>query len=147
MRSRSQPGADADAVTVAITTVRKHIMKTHSLLVLTGALACVTIAAPTHAARKNTPVDSKGRDCIAFIESARLQETNQGMYEHVVTAMNQCERTIYLNICYRGSTECSAITVDAGADVRTALGTKFMQPYFAIQWTLGDGPPVRQLSD
>ena len=117
-------------------------MKPHSLLALTGALACAILAAPTHAARKNTPVDDKGRDCIAFIESSRLQEANGGMYEHVVTAMNQCGRTIYLNVCYRGSMECRAITVDAGADVRTALGTKLNQPYFAIQWTFEDGPPV-----
>jgi hypothetical protein len=132
---------------VAIDMVRRHIMKTHSLLILTGAVACAILAAPTHAARKNTPVDDKGRDCIAFIESSRLQEANGGMYEHVVTATNQCGRTIYLNVCYRGTMECRAITVDAGADVRTALGTKFMQPYFAIQWSYEDGPPIRQLSD
>lgn len=122
-------------------------MNAHCRLAITFVLAAATLADQASAARKNTPVDSKGRDCIAFIESARLQETNQGMYEHVVTAMNQCERTIYLNICYRGSTECSAITVDAGADVRTALGTKFMQPYFAIQWSYEDGPPIRELSE
>ena len=122
-------------------------MKPHSLLVLSSALAGAILAAPAHAARKNTPVDDKGRDCIAFIASARLQEANEGMYEHVVTAMNQCGRIIYLNICYRGSTECSAVTVDAGADVRTALGSKFNQPYFAIQWSFEDSPPIRQMSD
>ena len=122
-------------------------MKAHFRLAFIVVLAGATIANQASAARKNTPVDDKGRDCIAFIESARLQETNQGMYEHVVTAMNQCERTIYLNVCYRGSMECRAITVDAGADVRTALGTKFMQPYFAIQSRYEDGPPIRQLSD
>lgn len=122
-------------------------MKTYSQLALTAALASTILAAPTHAARKNTPVDHNGRDCIAFIESARLQESNGGMYEHVVTAMNQCGRTIYLNVCYRGSMECRAITVDAGADVRTALGTKFNQPYFAIQWSLEDSPPIRQMSN
>lgn len=122
-------------------------MKAHFRLAFIVVLAGATIANQASAARKNTPVDDKGRDCIAFIESARLQETNQGMYEHVVTAMNQCGRTIYLNICYRASTECNAITVGAGADVRTALGIKFNQPYFAIQWSYEDGPPIRQLSD
>jgi hypothetical protein len=112
-----------------------------------AALVCASLGNQAQAARKNTPVDKNGRDCITLFESARLQESGAGMYEHFVTAINQCERTIHLHVCYRASKECSALTVAAGGDMRTALGVKFDQPYFSVQWSYDDKPAVGEMSD
>jgi len=74
--------------------------------------------------------DPLNRSCLELEAIARPHVVNPVMFDHVVSAKNNCPRQIKVKVCYYNSDKCNEITVPGYGRQDTILGTISGVKYF-----------------
>jgi hypothetical protein len=64
-----------------------------------------------------------GNPCLDVGGFARPHTVNKKLYDHVITAQNNCAQSITMQICYYGSQDCLSMDIPGGERKEAILGT------------------------
>jgi hypothetical protein len=64
-----------------------------------------------------------GKPCLSVVGFARPHIVNPNLYDHVITATNNCAQRITMRVCYYESQECIPMEIPGGERKEAILGT------------------------
>lgn len=94
--------------------------------------------APSFGASRGTEIlrhrDFSGKPCLEVTGSARAHVANPKVYDHVITAHNNCPQSIAVEVCYYHTYDCIPMAVPGGERKEAVLGTLPSMPGFRFEF-------------
>ena len=78
--------------------------------------------------------DFSGKPCLSIGGFARPFATSPNLFDHVISAENNCPKAIQIQVCYFKTTECSPVTVPGYGRKEAILGTMPSQKDFRFEF-------------
>jgi hypothetical protein len=84
-------------------------------------------SAPSFGASRGTEIlrhrNFAGKPCLEVTGSARAHVANPKLYDHLITARNNCPQRIAMEVCYYHTRDCIPMEISGGERKEAVLGT------------------------
>jgi len=107
--------------------------------ILGGAGVLPPTQLPSFSGSQNATVrmhsDPTGKPCVKILGYAQQQVVNKNIFDHMISASNNCSQTITVHVCYYQSQHCTSIDVPAYGRKEALLGIMPAMKDFRFEYT------------